>query len=566
MDCIKRKFIPVFILYVTLLVMTNTLFNLFPTVLVYLLTAYSDQFNLFFILVIILFYLICRLISDFATKKAEMFYQVLSESNKTKIVSKMLSHTYSKLQSSEIRTKLSNTLFAIDNQSLFIRYYEIIITLVYTSVTLLFSAAIISKINPFVALTCVVIVGLSIGINELKKKILLMRTNKLLNINNGLNYFEQLAKNELFLSDNKVYDLSILVNSRFHKYTAKTNKTLRKGMFRVAFFDGVSSFLGVASLVIGSIMLITLSKNQAFSELSLAITALFTFVGMIENSFAAYLQLLTVCTQLSSYYSLDKLKCVTSNFDDTSEYAIEMNNISYAYTGSNKVIDNLTMKIKKGETVALVGENGSGKTTLIGIIAGILEPQTGSVSNGVNHNYAFVQQESIQFPETIIDNIIIDKEKERSKIESVIQSVNLESILLQDENFLGKKLNPTVNADGISLSGGQFQRLIIARGLYQDSQLLILDEPTASLDIENEHTIFETVSKLHDIETKVFISHRLANCQIADTIYFLKGGKIIETGSHDELMTKKGAYYELFSKQSKIYVGNDINILETHIT
>lgn len=566
MDHIKRKFMPVFILYVTLLVMTNTLFNLFPTVLVYLLTAYSDQFNLFFILAIILLYLICRLISDFATKKAEMFYQVLSESKKTKIVSKMLSHTYSELQSSEIRTKLSNTLFAIDNQSLFIRYYEIIITLVYTFVTLLFSAAIISKINPFVALTCVVIVGLSIGINELKKKILLMRTNKLLNINKGLNYFEQLAKNELFLSDNKVYDLSILVNSRFHKYTAKTNKTLRKGMFRVGFFDGVSSFLGVASLVIGSIMLITLSKNQAFSELSLAITALFTFVGMIENSFAAYLQLLTVCTQLSSYYSLDKLKCVPSNFDDTSEYAIEMNNISYAYTGNNKVIDNLTMRIKKGETVALVGENGSGKTTLIGIIAGILEPKTGSVSNGVNHNYAFVQQESIQFPESIIDNIIIDKEKERSKIESVIQSVNLEAILLQDENFLGKKLNPTVNTDGISLSGGQFQRLTVARGLYQDSQLLILDEPTASLDIENEHTIFETVSKLHDIETKVFISHRLANCQIADTIYFLKGGKIIETGRHDELMTKKGAYYELFSKQSKIYVENDINILETHIT
>ena len=411
MDHIKRKFMPVFILYVTLLVMTNTLFNLFPTVLVYLLTAYSGQFNLFFILAIILLYLICRLISDFATKKAEMFYQVLSESKKTKIVSKMLSHTYSELQSSEIRTKLSNALFAIDNQSLFIRYYEIIITLVYTFLTLLFSAAIISKINPFVALTCIVIVGLSIGINELKKKILLMRTNKLLNINKGLNYFEQLAKNGLFLSDNKVYDLSILVNLRFHQFTAKTNKTLRKGMYRVAFFDGVSSFLGVASLVIGSIMLITLSKNQAFSELSLAITALFTFVGMIENSFATYLQLLTVRTQLSSYYSLDKLKCVLSNFDDTSEYAIEMNNISYAYTGNNKVIDNLTMRIKKGETVALVGENGSGKTTLIGIIAGILEPQTGSVSNGVNHNYAFVQQESIQFPESIMDNIIIDKEK-----------------------------------------------------------------------------------------------------------------------------------------------------------
>ena len=99
-------------------------------------------------------------------------------------------------------------------------------------------------------------------------------------------------------NDNKVYDLSILVNSQFHQYIAKTNKILRKGMYRVAFFDGVSSFLGVVSLVIGSIMLITLSKNQAFSELSLAITALFTFVGMIENSFAATYNYLTVCTQL----------------------------------------------------------------------------------------------------------------------------------------------------------------------------------------------------------------------------------------------------------------------------
>lgn len=565
MNQIQRKFIPIFILYVTLLVVTNTFFNLFPTILVYVLTSYDRKVNILFILIILLLYIFSRIILELAIKKSEMLYQVLSEFKKIKIISKMLNHTYSELQTEEIRTKLSNTLFAIDNQSLFIRYYEIIITLIYTFATLLFSAAIISKVNLLVALTCIVIVALSVGINELKKKILLMRTGKLLKINKGLNYFEQLAKNGQFLSDNKVYNLSSLVKSRFYQYTDETNKTLRKGVYKVAIFDGTSSLLGVTSLFVGAIMLVSLQNNQPISETSLAITALFTFVSMVENSFATYLQLLTVRTQLLSYYNLEQMKYLPNRFDDTSDYAIEMNNISYTYTGNNKIIDNLTLKIKKGETVALVGENGSGKTTLIGIIAGILEPQSGTVSNGVNHNYAFVQQESIQFPEKVVDNILIEMEKIWGKIESVIQSVKLEEVLLSDISLLDKKLNPSVNTDGISLSGGQFQRLTIARGLYQNSKILILDEPTASLDIENEHAIFETISNLNDIETKVFISHRLANCQIADTIYFLKDGRIFESGSHMDLMAKKGAYYELYNKQSKIYLEDDVNILEKQI-
>ncbi len=565
MMILRKRIFPELCFYTTLNVATKTFSSLFPTIVVFFLTSYSLEQNFLFIPILLISNLFCHLIFDYTLKKSELLYQVLSEFKKTTMVAHMIDHTYSELQSSEIRTKLSNTLFSIDNQSLFIRYYETLVSLIYMVVTVILSTLIISKVNFIVAFICIGIIGLSVWINQFKKNIFLKRTEKLLTINKGLGYFEQVIQENTFLEDNKIYDLTNLIDSRFNKYTDMTNKTLRQGMYKIALFDGMSSFLGTAGLIVGALLLILLSPGQNFSELSLAITTLFTFVGVVESSFVTYLQLQSLRIQLSSYFDLEKLRHTPVSFNDTSEFAVELENMSYSYTEKNKVIDNLTMKIKKGETVALVGENGSGKTTLIGIIAGILEPQEGSISNGVNHKYAFVQQESIQFPETIEENITVGNRKQDQKIESVLKTVNLEKILLGNSNILHKKLNPRVNFDGVNLSGGQFQRLTIARGLYQNSELLILDEPTASLDIRNEHSIFETLSNLPAIETKVFISHRLANCQIADTIYFLKDGKIVEVGNHDDLMVKKGEYYKLFNKQSSVYTEDNLEELIKNI-
>lgn len=565
MRTLKRQIFPELFLNVTLNVISNTFCSLFPTIIVFFLTSFRLEKNFLWIPILLVINLFFRLILDYTTKKSELLYQVLSEFQKTKMVAEMIDHPYSELQSAEIRTKLSNTLFSIDNQSLFIRYYETLGSFIYMIVTVIVSAFIISKVNLLVAIICVCIIALSIWVNQFKKNIFLKRTAKLLTINKGLSYFERVAQESTFLEDNKIYSLTNLLDSRFHKYTNMTNETLRQGMYKVAILDGGSSLFGIASLVVGAILLIFFSPNQNFSELSLAITTLFTFVGVVESSIVTYLQLQSLRIQLSSYFDLSKLEQIPVSFNDTSDFAVELENISYSYMEGKKIIDNLTMRINKGETVALVGENGSGKTTLIGIIAGILEPQQGSVSNGIDHKYAFVQQESIQFPETISENITVGNKKQNQKIKNVLRTVNLEEVLLDNSNRLNQKLNPRVNLDGVSLSGGQFQRLTIARGLYQESELLILDEPTASLDIRNEHTIFDTLSNLQEIETKVFISHRLTNCQIADTIYFLKGGKIVEVGNHNDLMAKKGEYYQLFSKQGSVYTEDNLEELVKNI-
>lgn len=617
MQQLKSRLYRKLIKLVAVIVTANVFFNLFPTLLVYLLTNFSINFAAALVLGMLAVYFVARLVSDFATKKSELLFQVLSEFHKSNLIAKMLKHSYSSLQEPHLKTKLANSLFTIDNQGLFLRYYDILVSLVYTGVTLLLSAAIVSKVNPVVALTCVSIVALSIVVNQLKKKLLLKRTRKLLKINKVLDYFEQIPKAEHLLADNKIYNMASKLEQQYREQTDAINRSLRSGAHKVAILDGISSWFGVLSFVVGAGLLLYLDATKNFAQLSIAITALFTFVSMIESSFTTYLQLLSLKAQMSSFEELGKLQAQQVEFDDSSDYAVELRNVSFSYPGGAKIIDDLSMTIKKGETVALVGENGSGKTTLIGIIAGILEPQAGTVANGIGHNYAFVQQEAIQFPETIAANIVVAQEYDDAKINQVLTAVNLDGVILggvtgstiakdtfgaadnktsnandsdlanaidgitgNDENIvtsdvnssdqiattlLHRKLNPAVHAQAIALSGGQFQRLTIARGLYRDSQLLILDEPTASLDIANENTIFKTIASLDAIETKVFISHRLANCQIADTIYYLQDGKIVEVGSHDQLVARRGAYYDLFSKQSRIYVADDVAQLTVNL-
>ena len=265
--------------------------------------------------------------------------------------------------------------------------------------------------------------------------------------------------------------------------------------------------------------------------------------------------------------------------DKNEEIKIELKDVSFKFDEDGPyILKNINLTLCNNEKIALVGKNGAGKSTLVKIICGLYKPTKGKVLiNGIDleeiklSNYqkllATAFQDTYILPMSIAENIAFREATSNvEEIKRCLKMAGLDGEFLDETKPLTKMLFP----DGIVPSGGQEQKIILARVafklIYGNAQLLILDEPTASLDIENEHAIFETVSKLHDIETKVFISHRLANCQVADTIYFLKGGKIIETGSHDELMAKKGAYYELFSKQSKIYVENDINILETHIT
>lgn len=257
-------------------------------------------------------------------------------------------------------------------------------------------------------------------------------------------------------------------------------------------------------------------------------------------------------------------------------FSIEFKNVTYKYPkGEKNVLENINLKINAGEKIALVGLNGAGKTTLVRLMFGQLIPDEGEVlldgHSIFEYNrdemytlFGVVPQEYNLFPVSIARNITVTSEDENidtEKLKRCIDIAGLGERISSLPNGVDTLLNRRVNADGIDLSGGEIQKLLLARLLYRDPQCIILDEPTASLDPIAEDRLYRKYNEMTENATSVFISHRLASTRFCDRIFLLDGSRFAEEGTHESLMNLNGKYRELFDVQSKYYKegieGND---------
>lgn len=255
--------------------------------------------------------------------------------------------------------------------------------------------------------------------------------------------------------------------------------------------------------------------------------------------------------------------------DEEETIEVEFSHVSFSYPMSedgSKILDDISFKIKKGEKLALVGINGAGKTTLVKLICGFYRPTEGHIYlNGVDiteldlesyyKDLAVVFQDSFTYSYSIADNISccteVDRDEERCR-EVLKQSglwEKISSLPEQEQTYLNKD----VKEEGIRLSGGEMQKLLLARALYKQCRLLLLDEPTAALDAIAENEMYEKYKELTKGKTTLFISHRLASTRFCNRILFLEHGRIKEAGTHEQLMQQKGSYAEMFEVQSKYY-------------
>lgn len=244
---------------------------------------------------------------------------------------------------------------------------------------------------------------------------------------------------------------------------------------------------------------------------------------------------------------------------------IEFKNVTFAYPNTDKkVLDNLSFKIAKNETIALVGNNGEGKSTIINLLVRLFRPDEGEILlNGVNINefkeeelykmFACIFQQVNIYPYTLGNNISMHETYDLERAKRAIEDVGLKERIEEEKNAYERNMSHEVAKDALELSGGQEQKLAISRAVYKDSPILILDEPTANLDALAEHEIYSKLNDLREDRTSIYISHRLSSTKFCDRIILLKGGKIFEEGTHDDLMKKKGEYYEMFTIQGKYY-------------
>ncbi len=304
----------------------------------------------------------------------------------------------------------------------------------------------------------------------------------------------------------------------------------------------------------------------------------------IADSFSEYKKVSGYVSDFYEFMELPEDEKKTEEYKFQAPISFEFQNVHYSYhilDGEKEqiipVIKGLNLSVKAGEKIAIVGVNGAGKSTLIKLLCGMLTPDEGVIwANGKDisriqkrnyySNFSAVFQNSKFLPVSIAENIIVKKSsdfqqvvsaelplfEEEKKMWNVLRNVGLEEKVKSLPNKEKTCLVKNVTG-GVELSGGEEQRLLLARALYKDAPVLVLDEPTAALDPISENEIYQ---KYHDLtrgKTSFFVSHRLASTRFCDRIIFLENGRITEMGTHRELMKKNGTYADMFRVQSKYY-------------
>ena len=256
---------------------------------------------------------------------------------------------------------------------------------------------------------------------------------------------------------------------------------------------------------------------------------------------------------------------------DLKEYSIEFCDVCFSYgTDTGFVLDHFNLKINAGEKIALVGVNGAGKTTVVKLLCGFYKPDSGIILIGgqdINNFrkkdllklYAAVFQDIYIPPFTAAENVSMQELKttDRNRVEECLVKTGLWEQFCGQPTGIDTPMTKEITG-GIVLSGGQQQKLLMARALYKDAPILILDEPTAALDPIAESRTYEQFHEIASDKTAVYISHRLASTRFCDKIAFLSNGKITEEGTHDELMQKGGAYSQMFALQSQYYQNKEV--------
>lgn len=271
------------------------------------------------------------------------------------------------------------------------------------------------------------------------------------------------------------------------------------------------------------------------------------------------------CQAFRDFVESDEEKQCKPNVDFKDVESIEFKNVSFTYpSAENSTINNMSFKVKKGENIAVVGENGAGKTTAVKLLCGLYYATKGDILvngksikdfslNSYFDLFSVVFQDYRFLPMTVAENICASVNYDKEKLYGAFEKAGIKDKI----NSLADKENAymvkDVYKDAADFSGGEKQKLLLAKAVYKNSPILILDEPTAALDPIAENELYLKYSEITDNKISFFISHRLSSTRFCDRIFFIKDGTVAESGTHEELMKLKGNYYRMYQVQSYYY-------------
>lgn len=394
-----------------------------------------------------------------------------------------------------------------------------------------------------------------------------------------MNYYADVSVNKDLAKEVRMYDMGGELVTRYNNVFERYYKGLRRLILRENFWQITFAVLSAAlsCFFFALIALGVFEGEYRIGDYSLytgALTSITASVNTLITTSAMVYEGTLFIDNLQSFLR-EKPSIATPTEQPLTpargvQHTIEFRHVSFAYPGTERhVLDNVCLTFSPGETVALVGLNGAGKTTLIKLLTRLYDPTEGEILldgedlrrydvTALRRMFGVVFQDFGKYAFSVEENIRLGdlKKQDNGAIKESAARAGADAFIDKLQNGYDTQLMRYFDRNGTELSGGQWQKLSLARAFYSDADVLILDEPTASLDPIAEQEVFTRFDELRGNKTTVFVSHRLSSATIANKIVVLEYGKVIEEGSHHELMNKNGKYATLFRIQAERYLEN----------
>lgn len=391
-----------------------------------------------------------------------------------------------------------------------------------------------------------------------------------------LDYLRYIGASDQTAKEIKLFNLADFIADRFAVLSNDFYKVNKKLSLQRAGWGSLLSMLGTLSYYGAYVFILSQAITGAITlgTLTFLSGSFSRMQGMLQGIMLRFSKIAEGALYLQDLFDFFEIKPEITSKQDPVPFPMPIQegfifeNVSFKYPDSKKwAIRNLSFQLRAGEKLALVGENGAGKTTLVKLLSRLYEPTEGRILlDGVDlkdydmdqlrDNIGIIFQDYVRFQLNAAENIAvgnINRVGDEAHIESAARKSLAHEVVdqLPDKykQMLGRRFE-----NGAELSGGQWQKIALARAYMRDAQLLILDEPTSALDARAEHEVFLRFSELIESKSAVLISHRFSTVRMADRILFLEHGQLLEIGTHHELLEQGGKYAELFRLQAKGYV------------
>ena len=414
-------------------------------------------------------------------------------------------------------------------------------------------------------------------------------------VERGSTYFNTELQESRYAKDIRLYDASEIFEKKYDGYVDRIYGTSKKYFMGFLKYWNVNNiFYSVSDMTIYILLVVNIfNKTISIGEFSSLFQATGEFASAIRNIVNSYLEMNYTSSVLKFYIdfvesvaveddkfdgsvaenglsdniisdniTLEETENILANFN---KCEIEFKNVSFKYPNTEKyILKNVSATIKAGEHVAIVGQNGAGKTTFIKLLCHLYDNYEGKILiNGREAGeYSFreyirllsvVFQDFRLFAFTIKENVTVFQDK-KVDLEEIYKIAGIEDWINSLEEKYSTHIYKMFVENGVEPSGGQAQKLAIARALYKNAPIVVLDEPTAALDPISEYEVYKNFDKLVHGKTAIYISHRLSSCRFCDRIIVLENGSVVEEGSHEKLMENtKGLYFKMYNTQAKHY-------------